>query len=338
MRIYTREIITDKAITIAELSDAHYGSVACDKELLKAIIDTIELFGWYFLTLGDMVEAIPHTDKRFDKMAYDWEMFTQKDDYNDLFIYKDHLVEMFWCIKDRCLGWAKGNHDGKGVFDGLVAKVTEELKTLYLGWTYHLRIRFIHPTGKYPPKLFVKMGEHGYSSARSAGGLYSPLVRRLGEFPDVDLLTWAHSHRVHMYPQPIIGASKNVDKEFDDKYCSRRRWAVILPSICDSYKRDIELWAETKQYPPADKGLMIYDIDPWAKSDHVMVTPRLAIAKTASETIETENIPQTAFTRKVKCPICDNDLIEADLRFCGYCNKVMCPICIKDHDCKKKKD
>jgi hypothetical protein len=159
----------------------------------------------------------------------------------------------------------------------------------------------------------------------------------LGEFPDVDLLTWAHSHRVHIYPQPVIGASKNPDPKYDDVYAARRRWAVIVPAMCDSYKRNIALYAERKQYPPSDKGLMIYEIDPWLDDEYVTIMPRLAITKIIGAKVEDANKPVTAFNRWVACPLCKEQTIEATLKYCKLCDKVMCSKCLKEHDCNESK-
>jgi hypothetical protein len=103
---------TDNA-TIFFLGDTHEGNANVQHEFIKRQVEIIASTpNSYWVGLGDMIDAIIPTDKRFDAQTID-SKYTIRHLDNLPKHECDFIYQMLEPIKDKCLGFISGTHEEK---------------------------------------------------------------------------------------------------------------------------------------------------------------------------------------------------------------------------------
>lgn len=93
------------------ISDIHLGAAACDEKRLEAKIARIAADPRaLWLDLGDSLDAVNVSDKRFDvEVLSDW---IRRDDLKDLAeVESQRYIDLFTPIAAKCIGKGRGNHE-----------------------------------------------------------------------------------------------------------------------------------------------------------------------------------------------------------------------------------
>lgn len=211
---------------------------------------------------GDYCDWITPGDKRFDPAAFDENVRVQDLTSFAAFCAKT-IIEDYWAIRGKCVGFALGNHDLKYLSKNSEMAIHEhicrELGTLNMGYSGWVDLYFVHdpdrPTdmviGPPPEKFNARLRVlvyHGIGAAGTAGGKMNAM-KKLVDFVDADLVMTGHLHEqiaktfVRLFPNASCTA---VD--------SKTTMGLITGSYLRTYSPDFTSYAEIKGYFPTTLG------------------------------------------------------------------------------------
>lgn len=211
---------------------------------------------------GDYCDWIAPGDKRFDPAAFDESVRVQDLTSFAAFCAKT-VIEDYWAIRQKCIGFALGNHDLKYLSKNSEMAIHEhicrELETrnmMYAGW---VDLYFVHdpdspvgmviddPPEKYNARLRVLV-YHGIGAAGTAGGKMNAM-KKLVDFVDADLVMTGHLHEQ---------IAKTFVRLFPNNNCtavdSKTTMGLITGSYLRTYSPDFTSYGELKGYFPTTLG------------------------------------------------------------------------------------
>lgn len=100
----------NKTLIIHPFGDVHMGSIGCNDKLIHEFVDLIKSSdNRYFVLMGDLIEAINISDKRFDERQVAPRYHSV---YSNLASEQaDDMIKLLKPIRHRCLGAIWGNHE-----------------------------------------------------------------------------------------------------------------------------------------------------------------------------------------------------------------------------------
>ena len=103
----------NEKFSIIPIGDIHLGNRGCDIERLKKLVMWIKnKDNCYWIGMGDYIEAIVYTDKRFDPESIDDTYLTPRL-ADAVHQQKRDIINLLNPIADKCLGLHRGNHEEK---------------------------------------------------------------------------------------------------------------------------------------------------------------------------------------------------------------------------------
>lgn len=212
-------------VNLYAVGDTHVGSAACQEDKIKRLVKKIaEDPNGYIIGLGDFIEAISYSDKRFDagELA---QPISPEHVTNPFYTQALRFVKLFEPVKDRFLAVVAGNHEHKALqqshFDA-TAIIAERLGCAYLGaadcsgW---LRIR-LTSAGKVRNTVNI-FALHGY------GGVNGNKAEQLAGRKDADLIMMGHTHKAMATPATV----EYLDAAGQER--TKTRWFIVCPPMTD---------------------------------------------------------------------------------------------------------
>lgn len=268
------------------LTDMHVGALACDENLLRETIRSIqadERAMW--IGGGDYIDAICRKgDKRYleDTLApWLWGR-------NDVMgAQRDYWTELLRPIFPQCLGLIRGNHEraaekyyDRAIYDEMVSAVAasqdKDFAELELGVQGFVVLKFRRQYGegkqKYGGTRQVTMYcHHGYGGGRLPGGHALTLGRALGDY-DCDLVLMGHRHQMQAVNKQLVSAGAHgggaLVRNKWGLFCGHYLNAYVTPSsektLTDSYAEEIGL-------PPSQLGTPMIEIKPDEKAISILL-------------------------------------------------------------------
>jgi len=250
---------------VVPIGDIHLGNIGCDKHRLKKLVEWISAKdNCYWIGMGDYIDAINISDKRFDAETVD-----PKYDIKDLGSIVTHqrndIMKILLPIKDKCIGLHRGNHEEKirkRYHTDIVYEMCESWKIPELRDAAITRLRFIMPNGH--SNTFDLLSFHGNIGGRRGGNKVNRIEDILGYF-DVDICLMAHAH-------------KKVTTTLTKAYMSRKEPYSLMTKKCiggvtgsflGGYQTSQQSYIETGMYPPSDLGTLKVTIRPFDKDLHI---------------------------------------------------------------------
>lgn len=238
------------------LTDLHFGSKACDVELLKADVARIaeDEFGWVFLG-GDNFEAIAPDDIRYEMDLHDWSKDYSKN------IVKD-LGNILDPIKKKVIGGITGNHEDKFEkrhFADLSSMLYDRLEVPYLGYSAIFPIKVQVPCarekrriGESPDGWETKysldfFGHHGVGGGRLPGSKINRLVQVQMGF-EADIYFMGHVHDQQGYI-----SSKIACRDGGGMYDKTKAF-IVGATYYKSYMQGSTTYAEKMMFNPSRLG------------------------------------------------------------------------------------
>ena len=100
-----------ECFTLVPIGDIHLGAAGCAVQRLNETIDFIASEpSVYWVGMGDYIDAINPSDKRFDPTSID-PSYNIKNLSQLITTQINDLKSMFRPIKDKCIGLLAGNHE-----------------------------------------------------------------------------------------------------------------------------------------------------------------------------------------------------------------------------------
>jgi len=256
--------------------DTHYGSDSVDEDMIKKHINETSAKDRYWVHLGDVIDGILPSDKRFKASNLaPWAWNALQDDI---------LIEAEWArfetdfggIQDRCLFVLDG--DGKhNRINGISNCMDNTLNRMRIldsmnnnGTTALMyKMNFTVPYSNARRRLDIA-AHHGWFSGRMTGGKINNLERALDYYPECKVFMCGHGHTKILTPPHvglILSSNRSVDKV---KHVIRR--GVMTGSYYKTYNDSSVGYSEIHGYPPKCLGRITMVIKPFCHDPEELVT------------------------------------------------------------------
>lgn len=236
-------------------ADTHFGNPGVDYELLKRHIQMVKDEGAGWIHLGDWVEGIGPSDRRFDvRTANPIEEQYQK------------AREMFEPIASQAICLLSGNHDeyNSKTYGDKVSTLANDLAIPYLGYSGFVRLRlYNHPQGvrehQQAQKSYTLFLHHGHGMGYLLGAKQINLQRLSHKWrADVYLVGHIHTYLSHI---DRIQSLRTQSLKWP-KLINEHRHYASAPSYFDSYQESkIANYAEMKAMYPQPCGCLRMEIN-----------------------------------------------------------------------------
>lgn len=245
---------------LVPIGDIHLGNKGCQIKHLKDMVKWIkEKDNCHWIGMGDYLDCINYSDKRFDAAEIDQRFFMD----NCVPLQLEELIKLLEPIKDKCIGMHRGNHEEK-------IRLKYHYDIMYELWReWHVpnlkdqaltRLRYVHDVetdGKMPCYTFDIYSTHGRIGGRKGGAKINRLEDMIGE-TNADVYLMAHSH---------IKATETKTQRYLDNKCNLRYAKKIL-AVTGCFLRSAA-YAEKGMYPPTDVGVVKIMFNPKTHDIHI---------------------------------------------------------------------
>ena len=238
------------------INDLHFGSRACDTELLKQDVAMIaDDPNAYVFMGGDNFEAIAPDDIRYEVDLHDWSKDYSKNIVKELAIILDP-------IKKKVIGGITGNHESKFEkrhYADLSDMLYDRLEIPYLGYSCIFPIKVQVPCGRDKKRVGESKdgwetrytldfwGHHGAGGGAQPGSKINRLVQVQMGF-EADIYFMGHVHDTISYIGAKIGTKdtggmREIQKAF-----------VVGATYYKTYMEGSTTYGEQAMYRPARLG------------------------------------------------------------------------------------
>jgi hypothetical protein len=238
------------------IGDIHYGTKNCDVKKLDGLISWIATQpNVYWIGMGDMVEAINYSDKRFDPRNILPELQNSLDNLPSAQAFK--LAKKFNCIKHKCIGLLEGNHEETVRLRyhlSITDLLADKLETKNLGYNCFIRLYF-NRTGNI--KTVMIYATHGFGGGRKPGGQVNNITDIARDF-ESDIYLFGHVHNK-------IGIDRErleVNHKGKAILYARKKVFAITGSFYNAYVVGCKSYAEKMGYSPNPTGIVKITIEP----------------------------------------------------------------------------
>lgn len=251
-------------VKIYPLGDIHLGATNCDYDRALAVRDLIAADPKaYWIGMGDVLDAITPSDKRWDSQITDWRRLKKREgdhDESTLVIDQLDLAERFFApIWQRCLGFHAGNHEdaiAKYHFVDVTKKLCRDHDVPYLGYTAMTRLEIKTMGGADQGQTVAVdiFSEHGGSGGGTEGNAVNQLVKRFEQFR-ADIILKGHVHRRAISKRSEIqwGPTQPIH---------RTRLAILTGHFLHAYAIGATAYPERKSMAPSELGSTVILIRP----------------------------------------------------------------------------
>ena len=248
-------------ITIIPIGDTHLGAKNVDKEKLKGLIKYVkDTPGVYWVGMGDYIDAINYSDKRFN--AASTEDIADLDDLVNTQVGK--FVAMFNPIANRCLGLLDGNHEEtvrKRYHQDTVAQICRKMHVQRLTYSCLMRIYFDHNRRSCRgSRSIVLYAHHGHGASRTIGGRLNNVLNKSRGI-DADVFIMGHCHLKANVDGERLYISQNRGGEAF--VYSRKQLFATTGSFMYAMGEGYNTYSEIAGYDPIPTGFIKIHIEPY---------------------------------------------------------------------------
>jgi predicted phosphodiesterase len=269
MRAVYRNIMckgrSDK-IQIIPIGDTHLGCKNNDTKKLIALVEYIRKTPQtYWIGMGDYVDSINYSDKRFDPKSTDY--LSELDDISEAQIRE--LVKIFSPIKDRCLGLLGGNHEEKirlRYHRDILSDICRRLNVDNLTYSMMMRVYFKRSTGRGASKNVVIFAHHGHGGGRAVSGKLNMVLSKAKSY-DADIYLVGHCHlKANLDGERICMSHGRGEGRIYSKKQLFATTGSFMKSLGDGYSP----YSEVAGYEPIPTGVIKITIEPF-RAEHERV-------------------------------------------------------------------
>jgi len=254
------------------IGDIHIGNRGCDLKKLRRVIEWIaNKENTYWIGMGDMIDAINYTDKRFDPSTVTPKYL--KDLNNAVYEQISDLKDLFEPIQEKCIGLHEGNHETtirRRYHVDVIKNLCQEWDTPYLGYSAFTRLKFVRISkgtkGHGSRATFTIYSTHGRVGGRKGGAKVNRLEDLMSWF-DADIFLMAHSHKKITTTLTQLGVT---GKRGNRRLIYKKKIGAVTGAFLQGYITQggigyTELW----NYPPTDLGVVKITITPDGRDLHI---------------------------------------------------------------------
>jgi len=246
----------NETIEIDLYADTHLGSASVDGSLLRKHIQETKDEGRLWAFLGDGIDGIIPSDRRFDSknMApWAWDALRDK---RLISAEYDYFAELFKPIASQCLFYLAG--DGKHNRHENVADCRSDMLAS-IGIPGPYQTVYLATSTQRQGGSVVRQDlvfHHGYFAGRTSGAKMNNLERCLSYFPEAVGFFCGHGHTKATAP-PLVGIVMRGKKGQ-----SLYRRAAMVGSYLRTYSEETTGYGEVKFYPPVALGRITVRLAP----------------------------------------------------------------------------
>ena len=252
----------DEWIYLVPIGDIHLGNAGCDEKKV------IELVRWiseredvYWLGMGDYVDCINYSDKRFDPNTVSERYMANLS--NAVPMQIEDVINLLLPIADKCIGLHRGNHEEtirlRYHYD-VMYEMWKLFKAPILQDSAITRLRFRdNSTHRFAFDIF---STHGTAGGRKGGGKINRLEDMIG-FYDADVYLMGHSH----IKETETKSTLYLDNQLNLKV--RKRILAVTGCFLRGYQQGVSSYVEKWGYPPTDTGVVKLMFNPRKHDVHI---------------------------------------------------------------------
>ena len=240
------------------IGDLHIGNRGCDIKKIKDLISWIaEKENTYWIGMGDYLEAINYTDKRFDPSSVAKKYLDCLD--NLVEEQKADFISLFEKIKHRCIGLHTGNHEDairRFYHVDVVNDIAKEFNVKNLRYSAFTILQFARSKENWKTKAmrnFIIFSTHGRAGGRKGGNKINRLEDLMAWF-DADVYLMGHSHKkilTTVTQLSVITGKKNSTLIY------KKKIGAVTGSFLQGYALGgLTSYTERWEYPPTDLGVI----------------------------------------------------------------------------------
>lgn len=251
-----------ETVELVFLGDIHIGHVNVDYEYLESVIDYIKRTDrCWFIGMGDYMDSITVNDRRFNWDSIDLSCKTPNEQY-------EKIVELFKPIRRKCIGLLTGNHEyslwnnqkSGDYVSALCIRLSDDNYVIPYG-TYDAVFLLDFQREQTGSRVVKIYAHHGWTSARTEGGIAVRLRDMQETFPNMDIYAMGHIHRLGM--MPLIQQLEVARIKGEDVIVSRNLNRVLTGGFLKGYEDKKMSYIEQKTYPPTGLGAPLLKIQPF---------------------------------------------------------------------------
>lgn len=254
---------------IIPIGDIHLGNIGSDVKKLKKLVEWIkEKDNVYWLGMGDFLDCINISDKRFDPQTVALEFRNALDNLIPMQMHA--VIKILEPIKDKCLGLHEGNHERK-------IRLKYHYDVIYEMWKAFnvpsipmlkdaaiTRLQFVYDckAKKRPSYKYDIFSVHGNVGGRKGGAKVNRLEDLCASF-SADIYLIAHSHIK-------LTESKSM-LYIDSKLNLKRAKRVLAVTGCflNGYTEGAGGYCEQWMLPPTMTGVVKISLRPVQNDLHI---------------------------------------------------------------------
>jgi|GEM_PF-1049439 len=259
---HTFRVKVDKVVPFFILSDVHYDSYHCQRDLLKRHLDEIKAKDGYIISIGDWFDVMGcHRDPRSKGSDVRSEYFRKDASYLDLIVndafeflkpYAENLILMGYGNHETAIM----NHRDTDILNTLVFLLRQVGSPVVKGgYSGYFNINLQKTDTQSSSYLIAYHHGGGGNAPRSKGILHADMDAK--NYPDADLIISGHNHQKGHWPLVCYRRHANSGKiVFQTRY-----WVKT-----GTYKRNedsplIGGWEVEKKFDPTPLGGYFLDLE-----------------------------------------------------------------------------
>ena len=256
--------------------DVHIGTLLHNNSGFSRFIDMVQepydgVKQNIVIGMGDYIEAIDHSDKRFDVHSVD--LGKMRPD-----LQMDYFIEKIAPISKNIVVVLDGNHEYNLVrYFPYTQRLCHDLRVPY--GTYSAVVSFYNRSKGGEKLLFKTYVTHGYGSIRSAAGpperqetnMKVRLKDKLAPMhSDCAVMAMGHVHRLLIAPPVSRLCITSDESDIHHHYTSSpqdsneihpdHRWYLATGSFLKLFRRGVSGYAERAMYPPMEQGFPVVKV------------------------------------------------------------------------------
>jgi len=247
---------------VVPIGDIHLGNACCDIEKLQEMVEWVKKNkNVYWIGMGDYVDCINYSDKRFDPNTIDKKYMANLS--NCVSMQIEDIIAILAPIADKCIGLHRGNHEEtirlRYQYD-VMYKMWEAFKKPLLKDSAMTRLCF--DDGKGHRSAFEIFSTHGSCGGRKGGAKINRLEDMI-TFADADVYLMGHNH---------IKATETKSTLYLDHQMNlkvKKRILAVTGCFLHGYKEGITSYIEKWGFPPTDIGVVKLMFNPRKHDVHI---------------------------------------------------------------------
>lgn len=245
-------------VTLTAVGDLHIGNAGFDEEYFLDQMKEVKKRNAYTVLVGDLLDAILTSDKRYESGCLDERYGTPKklDCLIDECYYD--LVEYLKPIRHLVLGCVEGNHERtlrKRTQTDITKRLSRELGVPYLRGSGYINLVLRRGQATRSRGIYAA---HGSGGASTYGSKINKLLA-MRDVIDADIYMCGHMHDRLTKVIPRLGAKKH-DGELS--LTNRPMAFMATGAYLQTYREGVSGYGERKGYKPVTMGCAFFQLYP----------------------------------------------------------------------------